>query len=364
MPPIPDPESLFRPGSGMNMPQISHPNPFLPQNTNLNRPRYNNPFSLPKLPDRNPFFQDSGFPQRTEFNPFGPHNPFAIGPQNGPNPNPWRPSVIAPQHSSPIPSTSEQPFVPQEIGSRPFAPKQTRSIPFNPQQTGSIPAAPQQIGSVPFSPQQIGSIPGIPQQIGSISFSPQKQIGPFTPESIPVASQQTLSIPAGAPQTSSIPVPPPDLGTIPESSPQTSSVPQQTNSKPDMPQPSISSPTGPQHVGSNSPSHHQPRNHAIANRHRSRGRPSISHKPPGGDPLDGHRIVCLFNNRHFFRGGFTPSMLDEALCTHVNYEFAILDSKSYEMKPGEPDLDIERNFFQVMILFVKNSRIFQFLTCL
>ncbi|KFM82882.1 putative chitinase 3, partial [Stegodyphus mimosarum] len=65
------------------------------------------------------------------------------------------------------------------------------------------------------------------------------------------------------------------------------------------------------------------------------------------DPLKGFKIVCLFNNMKYYKEGFTPAMIDPTLCTHVNYEFAILDDMTYEMMTGEPDLDVHENFYQV-----------------
>ncbi|XP_055949945.1 probable chitinase 10 [Argiope bruennichi] len=63
------------------------------------------------------------------------------------------------------------------------------------------------------------------------------------------------------------------------------------------------------------------------------------------DPLMGRRIVCLYNNANYYKSGLEPKDLDAHLCTHINYEFAKLDPKTYEMVPSEPDIDIDQNFY-------------------
>ncbi|KAG8197090.1 hypothetical protein JTE90_004355 [Oedothorax gibbosus] len=63
------------------------------------------------------------------------------------------------------------------------------------------------------------------------------------------------------------------------------------------------------------------------------------------DPLKGRRIVCVYNNNNYYSSKFQPKMIDSLICTHVNYEFAILDPKTYELVPGEPSLDIQMGFY-------------------
>ncbi|GBL88062.1 putative chitinase 10 [Araneus ventricosus] len=63
------------------------------------------------------------------------------------------------------------------------------------------------------------------------------------------------------------------------------------------------------------------------------------------DPLKGGRIVCLFTAAKFLKSGFKPTMIPARLCTVVNYEFATLNSTTYEISPGHPDLDYGQEFY-------------------
>ncbi|KAF8773617.1 putative chitinase 10 like protein [Argiope bruennichi] len=63
------------------------------------------------------------------------------------------------------------------------------------------------------------------------------------------------------------------------------------------------------------------------------------------DPLKSGRIVCLFNIGKYLKSGFQPTMIPARLCTIVNYEFAKLNSTTYEISPGNPDLDYGQNFY-------------------
>ncbi|CAL1269880.1 unnamed protein product, partial [Larinioides sclopetarius] len=64
------------------------------------------------------------------------------------------------------------------------------------------------------------------------------------------------------------------------------------------------------------------------------------------DPLKAGRIVCLFTAAKFLKSGFKPTMIPAHLCTVVNYEFAILNSTTYEISPGHPDLDYGQEFYK------------------
>ncbi|GFQ89279.1 probable chitinase 10 [Trichonephila clavata] len=63
------------------------------------------------------------------------------------------------------------------------------------------------------------------------------------------------------------------------------------------------------------------------------------------DRLKGRRVVCLYNNVNYYKSGFTPKMIDPHLCTHINYEFAMLDPKTYEMVPSQPGIDLQQKFY-------------------
>ncbi len=59
---------------------------------------------------------------------------------------------------------------------------------------------------------------------------------------------------------------------------------------------------------------------------------------------DQKNVVCYFSNWAGLRDGdgtFAPENLDAALCSHVVYAFAALDTESLEMVPSAPRTDIE-----------------------
>ncbi|GIY73890.1 probable chitinase 10 [Caerostris darwini] len=73
------------------------------------------------------------------------------------------------------------------------------------------------------------------------------------------------------------------------------------------------------------------------------------------DKLKGRRIVCLFNNVNYRKSKFRPSMISAELCTHINYEFAILDSSTYELMSSDAELDIQMGFYDEAISLKKQN---------
>lgn len=55
---------------------------------------------------------------------------------------------------------------------------------------------------------------------------------------------------------------------------------------------------------------------------------------------DGYRIICLYNHKEYYREpSFSVNIIDPYICTHVNYEFAVLNPTTYEMEPGDEKVD-------------------------
>ncbi|GIY57142.1 probable chitinase 10 [Caerostris extrusa] len=73
------------------------------------------------------------------------------------------------------------------------------------------------------------------------------------------------------------------------------------------------------------------------------------------DKLKGRRIVCLFNNMNYRKSRLRPSMIPAELCTHINYEFAILDPKTYELMSSDAELDIQMGFYDEAISLKKQN---------
>ena len=63
----------------------------------------------------------------------------------------------------------------------------------------------------------------------------------------------------------------------------------------------------------------------------------------------GQKVVCYFTNWAWYRNGkgkYTPDHIDPALCTHINYGFAVLDSQRLVMKPHDTWADLDNKFYQ------------------
>nr|XP_022917656.1 probable chitinase 10 isoform X3 [Onthophagus taurus] len=81
---------------------------------------------------------------------------------------------------------------------------------------------------------------------------------------------------------------------------------------------------------------------------------TTSHKPsqPGTTPSipseDGYKVVCYFTNWAWYRQGdgkYMPSDIDDTLCTHINYGFAVLDPNDLVIKPHDTWADIDNEFY-------------------
>lgn len=76
-------------------------------------------------------------------------------------------------------------------------------------------------------------------------------------------------------------------------------------------------------------------------------RPDIPKEPL--PPLSGYfKIVCYFTNWAWYRRGdgkYTPDDIDEDLCTHIVYGFAVLDYENLIIKPHDSWADFDNRKF-------------------
>lgn len=83
-------------------------------------------------------------------------------------------------------------------------------------------------------------------------------------------------------------------------------------------------------------------------------------KPPPTDP-QGNRVVCYFTNWAWYRRGdgkYTPDHIDESLCTHVVYGFAVLNGQTLTIKTHDSWADIDNYFYdRVVALRAKGIRV-------
>nr|XP_023029163.1 probable chitinase 10 isoform X2 [Leptinotarsa decemlineata] len=81
--------------------------------------------------------------------------------------------------------------------------------------------------------------------------------------------------------------------------------------------------------------------------------PPTSEKPPLSEPLkpfSGYfKVVCYFTNWAWYRKGagkYLPEDIDENLCTHVVYGFAVLDYSNYIIKAHDSWADFDNQFYK------------------
>lgn len=83
--------------------------------------------------------------------------------------------------------------------------------------------------------------------------------------------------------------------------------------------------------------------------------PPTSEKPPLSEPLkpfSGYfKVVCYFTNWAWYRTGigkYLPEDIDENLCTHVVYGFAVLDFSNLVIKAHDSWADFDNRKYIVM----------------
>nr|AUF41628.1 chitinase 4 [Rhynchophorus ferrugineus] len=84
--------------------------------------------------------------------------------------------------------------------------------------------------------------------------------------------------------------------------------------------------------------------------------PPTSEKPPLSEPLkpksDYFKIVCYFTNWAWYRKGqgkYLPEDIDENLCTHVVYGFAVLDFSNLIIKAHDSWADFDNQFYKRVV---------------
>jgi chitinase len=69
---------------------------------------------------------------------------------------------------------------------------------------------------------------------------------------------------------------------------------------------------------------------------------------------NGYKVVCYFTNWAWYRKGdgkYTPDSIDENLCTHIVYGFAVLNSESLTLKTHDSWADIDNRFYERVVEF-------------
>lgn len=83
-------------------------------------------------------------------------------------------------------------------------------------------------------------------------------------------------------------------------------------------------------------------------------------KPPATD-AKGYRVICYFTNWAWYRKGdgkYTPDNIDESLCTHVVYGFAVLNGETLTIRTHDSWADIDNYFYdRVVALRAKGIRV-------
>lgn len=70
------------------------------------------------------------------------------------------------------------------------------------------------------------------------------------------------------------------------------------------------------------------------------------------------KIICYFTNWSFYRrdsGKYTPENIDEKLCTHIIYAFAVLDPNTLTIQINDPFTDIRNNFYEKVTDLKRNG---------
>lgn len=84
---------------------------------------------------------------------------------------------------------------------------------------------------------------------------------------------------------------------------------------------------------------------------------SITEKPIQAAPVihddpNGFKVVCYFTNWAWYRPGdgkYTPDDIDESLCTHIVYGFAVLDRETSTIRTHDSWADIDNRFYERVV---------------
>lgn len=78
----------------------------------------------------------------------------------------------------------------------------------------------------------------------------------------------------------------------------------------------------------------------------------IQELPPIHDDPNGFKVVCYFTNWAWYRPGagkYTPDDIDESLCTHIVYGFAVLDRETMTIRTHDSWADIDNRFYERVV---------------
>ncbi|XP_067620317.1 probable chitinase 10 [Eurosta solidaginis] len=90
-------------------------------------------------------------------------------------------------------------------------------------------------------------------------------------------------------------------------------------------------------------------------------KPNAHPKPPTLPPILGsadYKVVCYFTNWAWYRpseGKYVPEDIDENLCTHIVYGFAVLNSNSLTIRTHDSWADIDNKFYERVAAYKKKG---------
>lgn len=70
------------------------------------------------------------------------------------------------------------------------------------------------------------------------------------------------------------------------------------------------------------------------------------------DDPNGFKVVCYFTNWAWYRPGdgkYTPDDIDDSLCTHIVYGFAVLDRETMTIRTHDSWADIDNRFYERVV---------------
>ncbi|XP_063232762.1 probable chitinase 10 [Bacillus rossius redtenbacheri] len=86
---------------------------------------------------------------------------------------------------------------------------------------------------------------------------------------------------------------------------------------------------------------------------------SVATRPPPGEELSGYfKVVCYFTNWAWYRPGegkYYPEDIDESLCTHIVYGFAVLDYENLIVKAHDSWADFDNKFYERVVAYKKKG---------
>lgn len=78
-------------------------------------------------------------------------------------------------------------------------------------------------------------------------------------------------------------------------------------------------------------------------------KPQLDEQPVIVNPNSEYKVVCYFTNWAWYRPGqgkYTPNDIDDSLCTHIMYGFAVLNRDTLTIKTHDSWADIDNKFYE------------------